>query len=202
MRAPQSYYVSPLQRCLRTAYLIYSNLSLPESRPFLPTVREFFREGVSIRTCDRRATRSSIHALYPGFHIDPSFTQKDKLWSGEYAETSSAQDARSRQTLDKLFKTDPHTIVSITTHSGEAASLLRILGHIPFSLSTGSIIPVLVKAETIKGKPPATTVTSWTTANWCTNGPPVSSQTVAPFACVCSDNVQPTTAVAYPSRLP
>jgi broad specificity phosphatase PhoE len=38
--APQSYYTSPLDRCLATANLTFSNLGLPAERPFRPVVKE------------------------------------------------------------------------------------------------------------------------------------------------------------------
>lgn len=40
MPAPQTYYTSPLRRCLDTAELMFGKLALPSSRPFIPTVKE------------------------------------------------------------------------------------------------------------------------------------------------------------------
>lgn len=37
---PQSYYVSPLHRCLETANITFSELNLPKTRPFKPTIKE------------------------------------------------------------------------------------------------------------------------------------------------------------------
>jgi hypothetical protein len=95
--------------------------------------------------------------------------------------------------LDEVFSTDKSQIISITTHSGEGASVLRVLGHQVFSLVTGAIIPVLVKAETIKVNKTvlATTTVPWATSAWCTDGPPFSSETESPYACVCSDGASP-----------
>ncbi|KAJ9618942.1 putative phosphoglycerate mutase pmu1 [Taxawa tesnikishii (nom. ined.)] len=183
-----------LTRCLQTANYTYGNLSLPAYYPFRPTVREFFREGISIHTCDRRSNRTYIASTYPNFVIDADLSEDDEIWNGVTSETNSAQDYRSKLALDSVFSSDPSRVISITTHSGEGASLLRVLGHIPFSLSTGAIIPVLVKAETIKSMPSATTTQPWTTSAWCTNGPPVSSETALPYACVCSNGVSPVAA--------
>jgi broad specificity phosphatase PhoE len=47
---PQSYYVSPLTRCLKTANLTFSGLDLPVYYPFLPMIKELLREGISIHT--------------------------------------------------------------------------------------------------------------------------------------------------------
>lgn len=40
LKAPESYYVSPLDRCLETSQITFSGLDLPADRPFLPIVRE------------------------------------------------------------------------------------------------------------------------------------------------------------------
>lgn len=38
--APESYYCSPLDRCLETAKLTFDGLELPKDRPFKPLVKE------------------------------------------------------------------------------------------------------------------------------------------------------------------
>lgn len=37
---PESYYTSPLSRCLATANITFSALPLPSQYPFVPTVKE------------------------------------------------------------------------------------------------------------------------------------------------------------------
>ncbi|KAL1306177.1 hypothetical protein AAFC00_004279 [Neodothiora populina] len=194
--APQTFYVSPLTRCLKTANYTYSNLNLPADDPFIPTVKELFRETISTHTCDHRSNKTYIEHLFPTFRIEDTLTETDEIWNGITAETDSAKDYRSKIALDSVFATDKAArVVSITTHSGEAASLLRVLGHRVFSLVTGAIIPVLVKAETVAiGSGAATTTTvPWTSSAWCTNGAPLSS--IDGGACVCSGGVMPTATV-------
>ncbi|GAB7354009.1 hypothetical protein MBLNU459_g4600t1 [Dothideomycetes sp. NU459] len=192
IQPPESYYVSPLTRCLQTANYTYGNLTLPRRYPFIPTVKEFLREGISTHTCDHRSNKTFIEETFPSFEIDPTLSEYDEIWNGITAETSSAQDYRSKIVLDEIFSSDPATVISITTHSGEAGSLLRVLGHRVFSLVTGAIIPVLVKAEILTDPPATTTTMPWTTSAWCTNGPPITSQTTGLDACVCSNGVSPT----------
>lgn len=190
IQPPQSYYVSPLTRCLQTANYTYSNLSLPAYYPFIPTIKELFRESISTHSCDHRSNKTYIHNLFPTWKIEDTFAEDDDIWNGITAETNSAQDYRSKIVLDEVFSSDPSQIISITTHSGEAGSLLRVLNHITFSLVTGAIIPVLVKAETLTATKGATTTsTPWTTSAWCTNGAPLSS--ISNGACVCSNGVAP-----------
>ncbi len=44
--APQTYYVSPLDRCLSTARLTFAGLALPEKQPFVPVVKEVYIDSV------------------------------------------------------------------------------------------------------------------------------------------------------------
>lgn len=122
---PRSYYTSPLTRCLATANLTFSGLELPSRHPFVPTVKEFLREGISGHTCDRRGTKSYIQKAFPSYRIEPGFTETDQLWQAYHREVEIDQDIRSKAVLDDVFSTDSETYLSITSHSGEIASLLR-----------------------------------------------------------------------------
>ncbi|KAK9386028.1 histidine phosphatase superfamily [Lipomyces mesembrius] len=169
---PQKFYTSPLSRCCATAALTFTGLSLPASQPFIPEVKELLREWISGHTCDRRSNMSYIKANYPTFTFEEGFQEVDPLWNATFVETSSAQNERSRSVLDDIFMNDPSTYISITTHSGEAASMLSVLGHRPFSLSTGAVIPILVRAETVLGRPPFPTRQPWTVISTCATLPP------------------------------
>lgn len=37
---PESYYVSPLNRCLATASITFKGLNIPHTDPFRPTIKE------------------------------------------------------------------------------------------------------------------------------------------------------------------
>ena len=180
---PQSYYVSPLTRCLQTANISFSGLDLPAEHPFVPEVKELLREGIDIHTCDSRSNLTYIKASFPGYTIEPGFTEYDLLFRGSTSETTTSQNLRSKTILDQIFSTDGETWLSFTTHSGEASSLLSVLGHRSFSLSTGAVIPILVQAETLSGTAPTTTVLPYTSQVVC-NQPPVTS--LATGGCVCS----------------
>lgn len=133
--------------------------------------------------------------MFPSWPIEEGFSEVDELWNGVTAETSGAQDVRSAKALGQVFfasSSKKKSFVSITSHSGEISSILRVLGHRTFSLSTGAVIPVLVKAEKTDEKKPATTSVAWTVSPHCTE-PPVSSIS----ACVCPSSAVPvTTALA------
>ena len=193
MPAPQSYYSSPLSRCLITANITFSDLPLPAGRPFAPTVKEFLREGISMHTCDRRRSKSYIQALLPGYRFEDGFAEADPLWRGVAAEDGGSEFARLKVALDEIFAGDDATWVSITSHSGAIASLLSVLGHRPWSLSTGQAVPVLVRAERLPRQYSSRTVGPWQGAVTCA-GPPVSSGAAG---CVCSagETALPTAAV-------
>lgn len=122
---PETYYTSPLYRCLATANLTFTGLSLPKKNPFIPTIKELFREGISAHTCDRRSTKTYIHNNFPAYKFEKGFPETDPYWTALHAETSTDQDIRSKKVLDDVFENDDSTYISVTSHSGEIASLLR-----------------------------------------------------------------------------
>ncbi|SMR48012.1 unnamed protein product [Zymoseptoria tritici ST99CH_3D1] len=194
---PQSYYTSPLARCLATANLTFTGLDLPVYYPFKPTVKEFLREGISIHTCDHRSNLSTIAQSYPFYTLDPSLTEVDQLWNGVTAEDDTAHKKRMLALLDDVFTNDDHTWISFTSHSGTIATLLSVLGHQPFRLSTGAIIPVLIKAEFLPAShAPKVQDGAFTTSTWCHNAPPITSLKDVAQGCVCSK-----TTAALPSLM-
>lgn len=199
IQTPQSYYVSPLRRCLETADITFRGLQLSSGHPFVPTVKEWLREGISIHTCDHRSSRSWIAKNYPDFIIEPTFSEDDQQWNGITGETPSAQAYRTRLALSEIFEHDKASIISITAHSGEIRTILGVLEHTPFSLVTGAILPTLVKITKVNKPPTETTTQPWTTEAWCTNGPPVAS---VGGRCVCQDGVPPVATTPESSVLP
>jgi broad specificity phosphatase PhoE len=122
---PESYYSSPLTRCLDTAYHTFSGLTLPEDRPFIPVIKELFREVIGVHTCDRRSGKSFIANRYPNWKIEDGFSEEDPLWKASERESNAGQDVRSRKVLDDVFEHDRNTWISVSSHSGEIGSLLR-----------------------------------------------------------------------------
>lgn len=147
---PQSYYVSPLDRCLATARLTFGPLQLPKDRPYKPVVKEMLRETMGVHTCDKRRSRSYIEKTYPEVTIAEPFAEEDTLWNAHRRETNQIMDFRFRGLLRDIFKTDNNTHISLTAHSGAIASILRVLGHATFRLKTGSVMAVFVKAENVQ----------------------------------------------------
>lgn len=180
---PESYYTSPLTRCLATANLTFSGLNLPQEHPFIPEVKEYFREGISGHTCDRRSNKTYIHNAFPTYTFEKGFAEFDHLWEALHGETNVDQDIRSKKVLDDVFGSDQSTYISITSHSGEIASILGVLGHQVFGLSTGAAIPVLVKATTLKAAPPMTTYQAFTALSTCATAPTTEASTCNDCSC-------------------
>ncbi|KOS22648.1 Phosphomutase-like protein 3 [Escovopsis weberi] len=196
----ESYYSSPLRRCIQTANTTFATLDLPATHRFEPVIKELFREGISVHTCDRRSNKTDIHAFAPQFRFEEGFAEQDPLWHGalDEGETSEHQLARSNVVLSDVFLNDESTWISVTSHSGEIGSMMSALGHQPFGLATGQIIPVFIKVVLVpKGQGAAATGTSPANATMTMssldagfthealcNAPPVTS--ISGKGCVCS----------------
>jgi broad specificity phosphatase PhoE len=188
---PEQYYTSPMARCLETAEITFGDIDLPASKPFIPTVKEYLREGISLHTCNHRSNKTWIQENYPTYKIEDGFPEYDELYNGITSETQAAQDVRSRRVLEEILGCkSAKSVISITSHSGEISSLLRVLGHQPFRLATGSIIPVLVKVDRLATSPTTTATASYTTSGHCTV-PPVTS--IANTGCLCPNSAAPIT---------
>jgi len=150
--APQTYYVSPLTRTVQTADLTFQHLPLPRARPYKPHVKELLRETLGIHTCDRRSTRSHLHATHPHLILEPGFAEPDRLWRPDYREPRSARAYRLAMLLDDVFGRDEGVWLSMTAHSGAIVSLLEVVGHREWGLETGGVVPVLVKGVKVHGR--------------------------------------------------
>ncbi|KAL1961463.1 hypothetical protein VTO42DRAFT_191 [Malbranchea cinnamomea] len=168
---PETYYTSPLKRCLETAKITFARLPLPSSKPFIPTVKELLRETIGIHTCDRRSSRTYIRTAYPTYRIEHGFAETDPLWDPELRESNSARTARMRTLLDDIFTHDSSTFVSLTAHGGAIESILEAVGHRHFHPPIGGVVPVLVRAERKRGARPPETVDPPHRAPDCTVNP-------------------------------
>lgn len=85
--------------------------------------------------------------------------------------------------LADVFENDRSTYVSVTAHSGEIASLLRVLGHRAFSLGTGAALPVLVKVRDVKGVEPTPTGKKTDVVQTCAAAPTVRDSSCNDCSC-------------------
>ena len=145
MPVPDAWVASPLMRCLKTCELEWAALGL---EGFKPTIKEMAREVMGEHTCDKRSSKTKIHAAQPEWLIEEGFTEEDELWEADHRETHEEHDVRTLRLLDQVFADEGKdaAVVSLTSHSGAIASLMRVIGHREFRLATGGMVPVLIKA--------------------------------------------------------
>ncbi|KAF2634471.1 phosphoglycerate mutase family protein [Massarina eburnea CBS 473.64] len=146
---PETFYVSPLTRTIETADLSFKGLQFGDGREYKPFIKELLREALGVHTCDRRSTASHILQTFPHITLEAGFSDPDLLWEEDYREPRSARTYRLGQLLDDIFETDDGVFLSLTSHSGAIGSILEAVGHRAFSLQTGGVIPVLVRAKRV-----------------------------------------------------
>ena len=114
----------------------------PYARPLFV---ENLRESIGLHTCDRRRNKNYLRETYPLFEFECDFNEEDELWGPTYQETSSQQAVRLRLVLDSIWQNEASTYISITAHGGTVAAILANIGHRPFKLQTGGMLPVIVR---------------------------------------------------------
>lgn len=159
---PSKFYVSPLQRSCHTVVHTWDGIK-PTS--LHPLVYEGVRETLGLNLCDKRSTRTVICERFEkphGFNIDDTVTENDELYKDDYRETLVEQSIRLNKFLQYLFEQDftgtqvnrskalDDIFVSITSHAGTIRSFITVLGHRHFTISTGGMIPIVVKATRTK----------------------------------------------------
>lgn len=146
---PQKFFVSPLQRLCQTFAITWDGLLDPKT-PVV--VDELLRETIGINLCDKRSLKSTIHQRFPQFIIDEDVTEEDKAYTDHYRENLCEQSVRLNQFLQKLFDEDvdksdrlASQVVLTTSHAMTIRSLITVTHHREFVISTGGMIPILIK---------------------------------------------------------
>ena len=144
---PETFYTSPLLRCLETARCTFSKDILPDEGVFQPVVKEAIREVFGVYTCDKRGTRSGIQLEFPEYIIEQSLTEDDELWTSQKRETLEERAATLKGFLEEVFRDDSATFLSVTTHSGTIRAFCIAIGHPVLLVATGSVIPFVVRGR-------------------------------------------------------
>lgn len=155
---PAKFYVSPLQRSSYTLVYTWGDIKPEEKRPL---VTDSIRETIGINLCDKRSTKSVIRERFDkhGFIIDDLLTEEDELYERDTREQLHEQAIRVNGFLQGLFNEDwdlkasaldekkklQNSVISTTSHAGTIRSFIMVLGHRHFTISTGGMIPILVK---------------------------------------------------------
>ncbi|KAG2736952.1 hypothetical protein G9P44_001042 [Scheffersomyces stipitis] len=155
---PSKFYVSPLQRSSRTLVHTWDDI---KPRDIKPIVAESIRETLGVNLCDKRSTKTVIEERFGeyGFVLPEDVTEEDTLFQSDYRETMLEQTVRVSKFLHSLFdedlaahggvdraKSHKHSFVSTTSHAGTIRCFIIALKHRHFTISTGGMIPIVVKA--------------------------------------------------------
>lgn len=154
---PAKFYVSPLQRSCRTLQLTWDGIRPDNLRP---KVVESLRETIGVNLCDRRSSKTVINERFGqfGFEIDPNMTEDDTLFTTTYREHLSEQALRINGFLQRLFDEDidssnqvdkqaaiANEVIYTASHAGSIRGFITALKHRHFTISTGGMIPIVIK---------------------------------------------------------
>lgn len=148
---PHRFFASPFRRSVDTLIGLWlQHVLLKEQRPL---IKEDFRETMGVHVCDKRSPRSVIAEKYEpkGFVIEDGFEEEDIYFKSDYREKVWEQALRMNRLFEWVMNNTSKTesFVSITSHLGSIRTQLMVLGHRPFAIGTGGMIPVLVKATRV-----------------------------------------------------
>ncbi|KAF9874533.1 phosphoglycerate mutase [Colletotrichum karsti] len=146
---PQSFYTSPLRRCLETSKLVFGSLVEEKGGTFRPVIKEGLRERMTDHTCDKRSSKTWIEGAYPEYIVEPGFTEEDQLWKADQFENTKSHVARKQRVLDEIFSTDPNQFISLTVHSYAIGAILQVVGQQEFRVREGSSLAILVRGEKV-----------------------------------------------------
>lgn len=154
---PSKFFVSPLQRSSHTLVYTWNDIKPEEKRPL---VTESIRETMGLNLCDKRSSASVIRERFGkyGFILD-ELTEEDESYLPDTREKLHEQAIRVNGFLQNLFNedwndatsaTDPlkklqNSVISTTSHAGTIRCFIMVLGHRHFTISTGGMIPIVVK---------------------------------------------------------
>ncbi|KAG7662815.1 uncharacterized protein J8A68_003669 [[Candida] subhashii] len=138
---PTKFYVSPLQRSIKT-----HNITWPNTEPI---IFENVRETLGLHLCHKRSTKTEIATKFPNVRFMDGFPEEDELFEKEFAEKREClheQFVRMNRVLQHIFDNDEdHDAISITSHAGTIRAFITVLGHRKFTIPTGGMIPIVVK---------------------------------------------------------
>ncbi|KAF9262314.1 phosphoglycerate mutase-like protein [Marasmius fiardii PR-910] len=144
---PKKRYSSPMTRALNTYTITFDGIPV-KGRPL---VLENCREVYGVHTCDKRRSRTYIRTTFPEFDIEKGFTEEDELWTPDVRESDEHAVIRATSVLDVIFgDKDDEIVISVTAHSGIINGFLGAVGRPSFSLQTGGVLPMVVKASHCK----------------------------------------------------
>jgi hypothetical protein len=157
-----------LTRCLQTGSFTFAGLDLSSGAPYIPVVKELFREAIGVHTCDRRSSKTAIGEHFTDALFEEGFKEDDPLWDAEKRETNVGMDRRIKVVLDDVFGSDRNVYISVTAHSGAIGGILRgtpAFLFMSFLLSLHTPCPSCVENSRYLGFHPSSLIQCWVTAH-------------------------------------
>ncbi|ODV62576.1 putative phosphomutase [Ascoidea rubescens DSM 1968] len=152
---PQAFYSSPFTRSCQTLIGTWENIvDLKNDSTCNPLIKEDLRETIGLHLCDKRSNKTTILNRFAkhGFKIEHNFQEQDVYYKSDWREPLYQQSLRINNFLNYLFEKDfdlapskKDVFISTTTHSGTIKAFLIASNHRNFAISTGGMIPILVK---------------------------------------------------------
>ncbi|KAI3402692.2 PMU1 [Candida oxycetoniae] len=154
---PSKFYVSPLQRSCKTLQITWKDLKPQDKHPL---VVEKIRETIGLNLCDKRSSKSKINERFGkfGYNTDGITEEEDVYFTYDKRETMIEQSVRVNEFLQQLFESDCYTdgkvnkslaeestFISTHSHAGTIRCFLNVIKHRNFTISTGGMIPVVIK---------------------------------------------------------
>lgn len=152
---PAKFFVSPLQRSCNTLQITWHDLK-PDT--IVPYVDELIRETIGKNLCDKRSPKRVIEQRFPHFNTDGVVDEEDVAF-GDERESMIDQSIRINKFLQNLFELDYDSkqgkvdeklaerdaFIATYSHAGTIRCFINVLGHRNFTISTGGMIPIVVK---------------------------------------------------------
>ncbi|EGW30933.1 uncharacterized protein SPAPADRAFT_56876 [Spathaspora passalidarum NRRL Y-27907] len=152
---PSKFFVSPMQRSSNTCVITWDDIKPKEQRP---VVKEKLRETCGKNLCDKRSSKSVIDERFGKYGFDTHEIVEEDIYYTEDRETMVHHSFRVNQFLQELFEQDwengsvdktkaiENTFISTTSHAGTIRCFITVLKHRNFTISTGGMIPIVIKA--------------------------------------------------------
>ncbi|KAK6359861.1 hypothetical protein TWF696_000994 [Orbilia brochopaga] len=146
---PELFLSSPLSRAAQT--LIYAfNLTSRSPPPPSPIFVEYLRESFGVDTHNSRRSFTYLKKRFPLFEFEEDFSEFDPLWTSNRDETEESTLHRAKIFLENLFLRRTEVFIAVATHERVIKAILEAVGHRPFEVPIGHMIPVVVKGSWFK----------------------------------------------------
>ncbi|KAJ6260659.1 hypothetical protein Dda_4886 [Drechslerella dactyloides] len=146
---PELFLSSPLSRAAET--LVYAfNLTSRTPPPPSPIFVEFLRESFGVDTHNSRRSFTYLKKRFPLFEFEEEFSEFDPLWTSNRDETEESTLHRAKIFLENLFLRRSEVFVAVATHERIIKAILGAIGHRPFQVPVGHMIPVVIKGSWFK----------------------------------------------------